>query len=94
MNVGSIIRYKGRVAVIVEMGEGTCKIMEPHLSQRKLQVKLSNVQPLGFCLHRMVYEGKPVLVSKKGTIISLQSLRTLRNDTKDGKNILFHAGVA
>lgn len=94
MDVGSIVRYKGRFAVVVEMGDQTAKIMEPHVDQRKLQVKLCNITPTGLRMHRMNYLGKGVLVSKKGTIISLQSLRTLRNDTKDGRAILQHAGVA
>lgn len=86
--VGSIVQYKGDFHVIVEENGRSVKIMAPHHGNVKLQVKRSNIVETGLHMTRLNYKGKSVLVSRKGTIISLVSKRLLKNTTPDGQAML------
>lgn len=83
---GDIVRYRNGFWVVVEdHGTGMFKIMAPHQGNAKLHVKTERCEPTGLHMRKVNYKGKDVLVSRKGTLISLQSLRLLKNTTPDGR---------
>ena len=87
--VGDIVRYRNGFWVVVEDRDtGMFKIMAPHCGNEKLHVKMERCNPTGLRMRKVNYKGKDVLVSRKGTLISLVSLRLLKNTTPDGQAML------
>lgn len=87
--VGDVVRYRNDFWVVVEDNDtGFFKIMRPHVGNEKRHVSMDKCDPTAHKLTKVNYKGKDVLCSPKGTIISLVSLRLLKNNTPDGRAML------
>jgi hypothetical protein len=84
------VQYKNDFAVVLasKFNDKTLRLIAPHRGNGKVEVNASNVKATGFHIPTVVHNGKSVLVTRRGLLISLTSERLLRSDTKDGTAIL------
>mgnify|MGYP005827297513 CR=1 FL=1 len=76
--LGAIVTFKGNYYVALGYDGNLVTIIAPHNSQRKLNVKRSNVTVVNATpLRKVTYNGSDYLVSRKGTIISLTTNRVM-----------------
>jgi len=89
LELGSVVIYKGIPWLALQYDGDLVKIINPAAGNVKLNVAKRHLR-ITQCTpaHGVNYNGKRHLVTKHGTIISMVSLRVLKNTTKDAKAIL------
>lgn len=94
-SIGDVVKYKDDFWLVLgtKFDGKMLRIIAPHQGNGKLEIASRNAQPTGLKVTPVTFKNKPVLVTKRGMIISLISERLLRNDTADGKAILKQAGL-
>jgi len=87
---GDVVKYKDDFWVVLasKFDGALVRIIAPHRGNGKREVTSDKLVSVGSRVPTVVHNGKSVLVTKRGLLISLISERLLRSDTKDGQAIL------
>ena len=91
--IGTYVEYKGKVQLVVSINESAIKykIMNPDLSNVKLEVNISSVKPTDLAKAiGVVHNNDLYIVTSKKLIISMATLRVMKWDENHGirKSIL------
>ena len=93
--IGSIIHYQNDFWVVLasKWNDATLRIIRPHVGNEKREINSYKAKDTSFRCKLVSHNGKDVLVTPKGMLISMVSERLLKNTTADAKAALRKAGL-
>lgn len=84
-----VVRYKGDFWVVLQAkANDYLRIIRPHVGNEKREIRSEKAQATGHSVTKIDYNGKEVLVTRRGMLISMVSERMLMNTTRDGQAML------
>jgi hypothetical protein len=91
--LGSIVTYRDTPYMAVGYDGAMVKLIAPNRGNAKLNVARRNVTVTSYKATVVEFKGKQHLVTKHRTIVSMVSLRVLKNTTPDALMVIKLAGA-
>lgn len=94
-NTGTIVHYKQDYWVVLKSkwNDANLRIIRPHVGNEKREIGSHKARKLDKMCTVVNVNGKDIIVTPKGFLISMVSERLLKNTTKEAKQALAMAGL-